>query len=405
MFLKGNWIVENRLMIGPWPRMPKEDIPDFYPIGVLINLTETDYFSEELEKKTVDLLHIPIQDYSIPDASQTLELVRNLSFYDYCELPMFVHCMGGLGRAGTIAGLYLILKGFNAEDAIKETRRCRPGSIETQEQEQYLYFCEEWMPALSNRDDQVFFNAKKLIQVLRSKCPWDMKQTHETLISSLLDESFEVIDAIKEKNPEHLKEELGDLLIQPLIHAQISENDGEFSIYDSILYMMNKLVFRHPHVFKTDKDLSSNQVIDQWTKLKQIEKKKSFVEKNFYVDLKPVMDISNEASSYGYEWEKSEDIIDKMIEECCEVKLAISNCNKREVEQELGDLFFASLNFARYFGVDPIKSIERGRRKFEIRFRYIQRLIEQCGLNAKDLTPKELNMYWEKAKEDLPQAY
>ncbi len=82
MFLKGNWIVENKLMIGPWPRMPREDIPDLHPIGVLVNLTETDYFNKELEQKTVDLLNIPIKDYSVPNAAQTLELIRNLSFYD-----------------------------------------------------------------------------------------------------------------------------------------------------------------------------------------------------------------------------------------------------------------------------------------------------------------------------------
>ncbi|MCK5848442.1 MAG: MazG family protein, partial [Caldisericia bacterium] len=373
MFLKGNWIVKNRLMIGPWPSIPEENIPNLHPIGVVVNLTGTDYFSKELEQKTVDLLNIPVKDYSVPDASQSLELIRNLSFYDYCEVPVYVHCMGGLGRAGTIAGLFLLLKGFSAEDAIKEVRRCRPGSIETREQEEYLYYCKDWMPALSNKNDQIFFNAKKLIKILRVKCPWDRKQTHETLISSLLDESFEVIDAIKEKNSDHLKEELGDLLIQPLIQAQIAENDGEFSIYDSVLYMINKLVFRHPHVFRIGNELSSDQVINQWTNLKQIETKKSEEEKDFSVDLKPVVRISNEASEYGYEWEKSDDIIEKMIEECLEIKEAANTGNKREVEQELGDLLFASLNFARFFGVDPIKSIDRGRRKFEIRFRYIQR--------------------------------
>jgi tetrapyrrole methylase family protein/MazG family protein len=409
MLLEGVWIEDHSFMIGPWPRFEGKRISSLDPVRVLINLTQTEYDVNEIDESIIDILHVPIPDFSIPTPLQLRTLLRHWAFYRSYQIPVYMHCMGGFGRAGTMAACYLMMQGETAFQAIKKVRKCRPGAIETREQETFVYSAEEWIPTLLQAEDQIFFQAKKVIEILRRKCPWDQKQTHSSLIPSLLDESFEVVEAIRRGNPEELKEELGDLLIQPLIHAQISENEKEFTIYDSLEYMIKKLLYRHPHVFAASNPLNANQVIDQWTFLKQNEKtnlpKNLQNNSNKCTLLEEVSVISKEASTYGFDWEKAEDIVEKMVEECSEIKDAVQSDHSRKVEQELGDLLFAALNFARFYGVDPVKSLQRGRRKFEIRFRYVQRCILADELDPRKLNAEELNQYWEQAKKKLPEAY
>jgi tetrapyrrole methylase family protein/MazG family protein len=212
----------------------------------------------------------------------------------------------------------------------------------------------------------------------------------------LLDEAFEVVEAIREKDKTHLKEELGDLLIQPLIQAQVSEDNREFSIYDSIDDMIDKLINRHPHVFGNNKVSTPDGVVNQWTQIKQKEKNNSG-----YKPIKQIMDISKEAADYGFDWENPKDILKKFEEELKETEKAIDKGNLREIEEELGDAFFALFNITRYLKIDPNKSLERGRRKFEQRFRLVQRLIKKDSQEPKKLSSKELDIYWEKAKKIL----
>jgi len=413
MFLKGSWILDDALMIGSYPAITNQLLENLHPVKVFINLTETPYGIELVQEKLIDTLHVPMKDFSTPTPIQLRVLLRNMLFYFHTGLPMYLHCMGGFGRAGTIAACFLITQGKTAQEAIQKVRRCRPGAIETHEQEVFVYSSEEWIPAIIDEKDQITFEAKKLIEILRRKCPWDKKQTHSTLIASLLDETFEVVESIREEDPEHLKEELGDLIIQPLIQAQIAEENKQFSIYDSLRQMIWKLVYRHPHVFKSQSSLNSKQVIDQWTVLKTKENanvegtpSNPMEQNDSKIDLfHEVKELSEEASMFGFDWEKADDIIEKIEEECEEVRNAVHTEHSRRVEQEVGDLLFATLNFARYYGIDPRKSLQRGKRKFEIRFRYIQRLMEQDNVHAKDLSPKELDEYWQKAKKELPDAY
>ncbi len=413
MFLKGAWILDDALKIGSYPIITTQLLENLDPVKVFINLTETPYGFDLMQEKLIDTLHVPMKDFSVPTPLQLRVLLRNMLFYYHTGLPMYLHCMGGFGRAGTVAACFLITQGKTAQEAIHTVRKCRPGAIETHEQEVFIYTSEEWIPAIIDEKDQLAFEAKKLIEVLRRKCPWDKKQTHTSLIASLLDETFEVVESIREENAEHLKEELGDLVIQPLIQAQIAEENEQFTIYDSIRQMIWKLVYRHPHVFKSQSSLNAKQVIDQWTALKTKEnttnqenpsKQEKSVEtkQDLFQEVKL---ISEEASTFGFDWEKADDIIDKIEEECEEVRNALHTEHSRRVEQELGDLLFATLNFARYYGIDPQKSLQRGKRKFEIRFRYIQRLMKQDDILPQNLTPQELDEYWEKAKKELPDAY
>ena len=396
MFVRYFWIKNPFLAIGPYPE--NNELIELKELGFksIINLTERNNNINQIKENFISSLNIPIEDFGVPTFKDLWKFVRYINFYERVNLPTYMHCFAGRGRSGTFAAVYLLMNGYNAQDAIKEIRNIVDGAIETEEQERFVYYSEDILPALMNREDQYFFNAKKIIEVLRDKCPWDKAQTHETLINSLLDEAFEVVEAIREKDKTHLKEELGDLLIQPLIQAQVSEDNKEFSIYDSIDDMIDKLINRHPHVFGSNIVSTPDGVVNQWTQIKQKEKNNSG-----YKPIKQIMDISKEAADYGFDWENPKDILKKFEEELKEIEKALDKGNLREIEEELGDAFFALFNVARYLKIDPNKSLERGRRKFEQRFRLVQRLIKKDSQDPKKLSSKELDIYWEKAKKIL----
>lgn len=393
MSVEYNWIKENVLSIGPYP--DSKDLMDLKELGVkaVINLTEDSFNNDFIEENFLSLVWIPIPDFGVPSSTDLLTFVRYMSFFERVGIPVFIYCQGGRGRSGTLSAIYLMMNGLTAEEAINEVRKIREGTIETDLQERFIYFSGEFLPAIMDKKDQAFFNAKKIIEILREKCPWDRSQTHETLIKSLLDEAYEVVEAIRESDNAELKEELGDLLIQPFIQAQIEEESGNFTIYDSIEIMIDKLVRRHPHVFGDKVVNTPSAVMNQWTQIKMTEnnnKQEGLIDE--------AIKISTEASSYGFDWDNSYDIFKKFEEELSEIGNAIKGSNLREIEEELGDAFFALFNIARFLKIDSIKAIERGRRKFEQRFRLVQKLLETDGKNPKDLSQEELDSYWRRAK-------
>ena len=390
------WIKENVLAIGPYPNL--KDLVDITKLGfkAVINLTEDSANNEFIENNFLSLVWIPIPDFGVPSSTDLLTFVRHMSFFERVGVPVFMHCHAGRGRSGTLSAIYLLMNGLTAEEAIDEVRKIREGTIETDLQERFIYFSGELLPALTDKKDQAFFNAKRIVEILRKKCPWDMSQTHETLIKSLLDEAYEVVEAIRKKDNQELKEELGDLLIQPFIQAQIEEENGNFAIYDSIEIMIDKLIRRHPHVFGDEVVNTPSAVMNQWTQIKMIEN-------NNKQDtlINEIIEISEEASSYGFDWDNSYDIFKKFEEELLEIGNAIKRSNLREIEEELGDAFFALFNIARFLKIDPVKSIERGRRKFEQRFRLVQKMLKKDGKNPKDLSQEELDYYWKSAKNKI----
>lgn len=393
MFIDFAWIEKDKLAIGSLPDLKVLKDLEKQNIKVIINLCEEPYHKKWATENMVDYLHIPITDMGLPSFKDLRTFIRNMNFYDRSGLPVFMHCHAGLGRSGTMAAVYLVMKGYDANLAITTTRILRPGAIETKQQEQFIEQAEKVMLAINDDQDAAFFNAKKIVEVLRKKCPWDKEQTHETLIESLMDECFEVVETIREKNPTHLKEEIGDLLLQPLIQAQVSEDEHQSSIYESIEVLLQKLIYRHPHVFAVNSILSADGVVNQWSKIKKTEQNNQQ-----YSPIEAIMQISQEASEYGFDWENPYDILRKVEEEVKEVDEAIRGSHSRKIEQEIGDLLFAVFNITRYLKIDPIKPLEKGRRKFEQRFRYLQKLLEQDGMNPKTMGVNELDEYWSRVK-------
>jgi tetrapyrrole methylase family protein / MazG family protein len=395
MSLNMNWIIDEVLAIGPYPC--QSDIEYLHQQGfrAIVRFTEETQSAYTLPEEWIDSLHLPIADYGLPRVEQVGQLVRHMHFYLQQGIKVYLHCRAGYGRAGTMAALYLVSTGESPQRAIRILRSRRPGTIETEAQQAMILGSDEWMKALMNEDDMQWFKSCKMIEILRRKCPWDQAQTHETLIESLMDEAYEVVEAIRSRDILQLKEELGDLMIQPLIQAQIAKEQGHFSINDALEVMLVKLNRRHPHVFGATVQHTPREVVHQWSDIK----KQEHAEKTPYPSpLKEIMDISMEASADGFEWEKAEDVLDKIGEELEETRQAFSDGDQRSIENELGDLLFAVFNAIRYLKTDPIKVMERGRRKFEIRYRTAQRMMQEDGLTPGKLSTVELNNYWDRAK-------
>jgi tetrapyrrole methylase family protein/MazG family protein len=230
-------------------------------------------------------------------------------------------------------------------------------------------------------------------------CPWDKEQTHQTLRGNLLSESYEVLEALDEGDASKLSEELGDLLLQIVLHAQIAKDNDEFEIGDVIKSITTKIIRRHPHIFGSRKVKDSEEVMHNWEALKKEEREEGTsmlqgVPKNMPA-LAYAYEISRRAVRVGFEWENIDGVIDKLQEEAKEIKEAGS---REEKAQEIGDLLFTMVNFARWEGVDPETALREANQKFYRRFSAIEEICRQRGRELPTLSFQEWNELWEEAK-------
>lgn len=248
-------------------------------------------------------------------------------------------------------------------------------------------------------------------------CPWDREQTHRTLARYLLEEAYEVLEAIHSGDSKKLCEELGDLLLQIVLNAQVAKDDGEFDIEDVARGINEKMIERHPHVFSDKKVDSAGQVKVQWEELKDAERKKKYPEQSSMDGISQALPallqalkVSEKAVSRGFEWKTEGDVWLKLESELAELKEAISSPElahpekhahaKREVELEFGDVLFCMVNIARWHAVDPEGSLVLAIEKFKKRFRTVEKLTERP---LKELSKDELHQLWLKAKDKVDQ--
>lgn len=247
---------------------------------------------------------------------------------------------------------------------------------------------------------------RRIIEVLRSPggCPWDIEQTHESIRRNLLEEAYEVCEAIDEKDPEHLKEELGDLLMQVLFHARIEEEKGNFDLDDVADNSVKKLIYRHPHVFGDVSVEGSDDVVRNWDELKKKEKAQTTVTKTMtdVAETLPALwrseKIQKKAAKIGFDWAEVGGALDKLAEETEELKAAITEGQPDHVEEELGDLLFAAVNVARFTKTDPETALHKACEKFIRRFDFVETQAAETGRNLADMPLAEMNMLWEQAK-------
>ena len=239
---------------------------------------------------------------------------------------------------------------------------------------------------------------------LREKCPWDMKQTNQTLRKLTIEETYELADAILEDDSESIRKELGDLMLHIVFYAKIGSEKGIFGMGEVLEGINSKLIYRHPHVFgDVNVTRGAREVEENWEKLKMTE----------HAVYKPVLSgvpsslpatvkanrIQEKVRGVGFDWESREQIWDKVTEELNELKVEIASGRKVNIEAELGDLFFTLINAARLYEIDPESALEKTNRKFISRFSYLEQKTLAKGLSLRDLTLDEMNEILEEAKQ------
>ncbi len=248
---------------------------------------------------------------------------------------------------------------------------------------------------------------KEIMTLLRSErgCPWDQKQTHESIRMDLLEEAYEVMEAIDNKDSSLLKEELGDLLLQIVFHAEIEREISEFQFDDVCDMICKKLIYRHPHVFGDIVVSSSDEVLKNWDNLKSKSKdEETFTDRLVNVPkLLPALmrgdKVGKRAANIGFDFEKTEDVINKLNSEIEELKIAILHNNEAEIEDEFGDILFTCCNLGRFLKKDSEKALTSSINKFIMRFRAIEKFARNQGKKLDELSPNELDVLWENVKQ------
>lgn len=247
-------------------------------------------------------------------------------------------------------------------------------------------------------------NLIETIRTLRSPqgCEWDRAQTHKTLRPNMLEEAYEAVDAMDAGDTKHLKEELGDVLLQVLLHAQIADDEGDFNIDDVAKGLNDKLIHRHPHVFGNTKVSCTQDIVDNWDKLKKEEKphRKSAMDgiSKSQSALMSAQKISKKAVKTGFEWPDETSLYDCIFSEFDEFKEAVQENDKEHMEEEMGDILFAVVNLARWNKIDAEQALLKANKKFIARFRKMEQLAEK-PLEEYDF--REYDILWKRAKEHL----
>lgn len=250
-----------------------------------------------------------------------------------------------------------------------------------------------------------FQSLREVIATLRSPngCPWDREQTHESLKKYLVEETYEVLDAIDNGDDDLLIEELGDVLLQVMLHAQIGEDDGYFTINDVIRAITEKMIRRHPHVFANVSVTSSEEVVKKWEEIKRTEKPDQVesildgIPKEL-PSLYRAYELQKKAAKVGFDWQEVEPMWAKVKEELAEFQTEVTSENKNKLQKEFGDIIFALVNIARFYKIDPEEGLRATNLKFYNRFRYIEDTAKQKGLDINSMSLEELDAIWEEAK-------
>ena len=245
-----------------------------------------------------------------------------------------------------------------------------------------------------------------IVEVLRAPggCPWDQKQTHESIKKNFIEETYEVIEAINKNEPDMLREELGDVLLQVALHAEMEREKGNFDFNDVANDIVKKLVIRHPHVFGDVKAQTESEALNSWDNAKAKSKgTKSQSESMLSVPrelpaLMRAQKIQQKASKTGFDWEDVQGAFDKLNEEINELKIAVEHGEKSEIEDEFGDVLFSCVNISRFLKIESEEALTASTDKFLSRFSEVERMANENGIDMKNSSIEELDALWDKAK-------
>ena len=247
---------------------------------------------------------------------------------------------------------------------------------------------------------QAFNRLLTIMDELRIKCPWDRKQTMESLMPLTIEETYELTDAILENDMEQIKGELGDLLLHIIFYSKIGSETNDFDISDVLNNVCDKLIIRHPHIYGDIEVRNEDDVKQNWEKIKLQEGNRSVLDgvpKTLPALVKAIR-IQDKVAGVGFDWESTEQVFQKVEEELDEFKKEVDRKDQNKMEDEFGDVLFSIINYARFLNINPESALERTNKKFIKRFKYLERKVNLKKLSLVNMTIEEMNIIWEEAK-------
>lgn len=254
-----------------------------------------------------------------------------------------------------------------------------------------------------NRTSELFLELVEIVRKLRKECPWDKEQTHKSIRHNLIEEAYETVEAIDNDDFEELKKELGDLLLHVVMHSAMAEEENKFTMDEVITVIKDKLIYRHPHVFGNVKVNDSKEVKHNWEKLKQSENNRDSVISGIPKSLPALIKayrVQEKAGNVGFDWTNSDDVWKKVEEEIFELRKTIEIGERDKIEEELGDLLFALVNYSRFLKINPESALNKAVEKFTRRFQLIEKELKAQGKDIYSATLEEMDAIWEKVKKE-----
>ena len=256
---------------------------------------------------------------------------------------------------------------------------------------------------MTNRRKQIlaFERLLDIMDELREKCPWDKKQTFESLRTLTIEETYELADSILDNNFNEIKGELGDLMLHIIFYSKIASETNNFDIGDVLNTICDKLINRHPHIYVDKAELDEDQVKKNWEKIKLQEGKKSVLEgvPSSLPPLVKAMRIQEKVSGIGFDWDNVDQVFEKVEEELLELKKEIVNNDYENIEAEFGDVLFSLVNYARYIKINPENALSRTNKKFIKRFQYLENRSRMIEKSLSEMSLSEMNILWDEAKD------
>ena len=262
-----------------------------------------------------------------------------------------------------------------------------------------------FLQLMSTREEKLaaFGRLLDVMDTLREKCPWDRKQTFESLRPNTIEETFELCDALIKHDTHEICKELGDVLLHVVFYAKIGSEEGQFDIADVCNKLCDKLIFRHPHVYGEAQAQSTGEVSQLWEQVKQKEKDGNKTVLSGVPESLPSLikayRIQDKARNVGFDWSKREEVWDKVHEEVDELRIELEKDDKENSTNEFGDLLFSLINASRLYGINPDNALERTNRKFISRFSYVEQRAKEQGRELGDMTLEEMDRLWNEAKQ------
>ncbi|CUT04144.1 XTP/dITP diphosphohydrolase [Candidatus Kryptobacter tengchongensis] len=254
-----------------------------------------------------------------------------------------------------------------------------------------------------NKTNELFLEFVEIVRKLRKECPWDREQTHKSIRHNLIEEAYETVEAIDKDDFEELKKELGDLLLHVVMHSVMAEEENKFTIDEVISGIKDKLIYRHPHVFGNVKVNGSKEVKHNWEKLKRSESNRDSVISGIPKSLPALIKayrVQEKAGSVGFDWTNIDDVWKKVEEEISELKKTLEIGEQSKIEEELGDLLFAIVNYSRFLRINPESALNKAVEKFTHRFQLIEKELKAQGKDIYSSTLEEMDAIWEKIKKE-----